>query len=445
MSKEKLVFVGAYASCDNSKSLIISSGFLVVENGKIVKKGTTTEFNELNKEDYWKTYKVKILTKGQFLMPGFVDCHTHGPQFPNLGIGLDRPLLEWLDKYTFPLEKLYSKEEFAGQIYNQVVRKLLKNGTTTACYFGSLHLNGTLQLVNNVVQHGQRALIGKVSMNVENSMGYYNDTEKEVADAEEFLKKVIGLENPLVQPVVTPRFAVSCNKELLDKLGELANKYNLRIQSHISENLGEIECVLENNPEMKTYAEVYDASKLLTKKCIMAHAVHLRPEEMALLSRRGVSIAHCPASNTRLQSGLCPLRTLLDYGITVGLGTDVSGGDSASILDAIRRAMDVSVHLKLTGALGNTIISWKEAFYLATLGGAKALNLEDKVGSFDIGKELDALLIDVYKSDGPIDQQDYSVADNEQEYIEHLLQRFIYLGDDRNIIKVYVQGKEIMI
>ncbi|CAH2054368.1 unnamed protein product, partial [Iphiclides podalirius] len=368
----------------------------------ITRIGSEDEYNSIKSSTELSDYEAVILSRNQILIPGLVDCHTHAPQFPNIGLGLDRPLLEWLDKYTFPLERKYMDVNFAKSIYEQVV----------------------------------------VSMNIENDAGYYNDTAKELLEVEEFIQKVLKHKNDLVAPVITPRFAVSCNETLMRGLSEIANRYGCRTQSHISENLKEIEHVLNINPGCKSYSEVYDRSYILNNKCIMAHAVYLSDDEIALLAKKGVSVAHCPSSNTRLRSGLCPVRKLLDNGLTVGLGTDVSGGDSANILDAMRRAMDVSTHLELIGD-AKRALSWREVFYLATLGGAKALQLDDKIGSFEVGKEFDALVVDVYASGGQVDHHPYSMEENEEEHLFGLLQRFVYVGDDRNITQVYIKGRSV--
>ncbi|XP_013186167.2 guanine deaminase [Amyelois transitella] len=440
MSDQNIVFVGLWASAKSLKELSVRRGFLVVENGKISKKGTSNEFETLKKSGSFSKFKIVHLNDSQFIMPGFVDCHTHAPQFPNIGLGLDRPLLEWLAKYTFPLESRYGDLEFASSVYDKVVQRLITNGTTTACYFGSLHLDGTLELAKSAIKHRQRALIGKVSMNLENDAGYYNDTAKEVHEVEDFVKKILEFKNELIQPVVTPRFAVSCDLELLASLADIAKRYDCRIQSHISENLSEIDYVLQQFPSCKSYGDVYDKSNILNNKCIMAHAVYLTDDEIKLLSTRGVSVAHCPASNTRLKSGLCPVRKYLDSDITVGLGTDVAGGDNATILDAMRRSMDVSTHLELKGN-ENYSLDWTAAFYLATLGGAKALGLDSKIGSLDEGKDFDALLIDVYANNSAIDNHETYGSAGDRDL--GLLQRFVYLGDDRNIVQVYVKGNKI--
>ncbi|KAI5644897.1 amidohydrolase family domain-containing protein [Phthorimaea operculella] len=442
MAVKKLVFVGVIVSPVSLCELSIQPGYLKVEDGKITGKGTEEEYKSLKSSGALSGFEEVILGESQFLMPGLVDCHIHAPQFPNIGLGLDRPLLEWLDKYTFPLECQYGNVEFARDVYNQVVQRLLKNGTTTACYFGSIHLEGTLELVKSVVKYRQRALVGKVSMNIENDAGYYNETGKELRDVESFVQKVLAYRNDLVQPVITPRFAVSCDTELMNGLSKIAEKYDCRIQSHISENIKEIEHVLNTNQNCKSYAEVYDRSKLLNDKCIMAHAVHLTDTEITLMASKGVAVAHCPSSNTRLKSGLCPVKKLLDNNIKVGLGTDVSGGDSSSILDVIRRTMDVSTHLELQGSPGAQV-NWREALCLATLGGARALNLEDRIGSLDVGKELDALLVDVYTADGPVDQYGYAVDASRDHHAVSLIERFVHLGDDRNIRQVYVKGDRV--
>ncbi|KAJ0172179.1 hypothetical protein K1T71_012152 [Dendrolimus kikuchii] len=429
-----IIFIGNFIHADLLTELKLRTGFLKVEDGKITQIGTLQEYESLVRDGAWSNFKINRLNEHQFLIPGFVDCHTHAPQFPNIGLGLDRPLLEWLKKYTFPLEKQYSDPKFASKVYDKVVKRLLTNGTTTACYFGTLHFEGTLELVKSAIKHKQRALIGKVSMNIKNDAEYYNDTQTELAEVEKFVCKVLEYENDLVQPVITPRFAVSCNQELMDGLSDIAMKYNCRTQSHISENQDEIEFVLQINPTCKSYTEVYDQSKILNNKCIMAHAVHLSDHEMALLANKGVSVAHCPASNTRLRSGLCPVRRIINNNITVGLGTDVSGGDNASILDAIRRSMDVSMSLELQGTKDSSL-NWKEAFYLATVGGAKALNLDEKIGTFNIGKDFDALLIDIYADNSQIDYYESSTDPNSKEYLMELLERFIHVGDDRNIVQ----------
>ncbi|VVD03711.1 guanine deaminase [Leptidea sinapis] len=439
---QKVGFLGFIAYSVSLNELVVFNGYLTVESGVITRMGLREEFESLKYSGSLSGFNIKYMGTNQILIPGFVDCHTHAPQFPNIGLGLDKPLMEWLDKYTFPLERRYSDLQFAADVYTKVVKGLLKNGTTTVCYFGSLHLKGTLELVNSVIKCHQRALVGKVSMNMPNSAGYYNDTAKELKDTEDFVRRVREKQRDLVQPVVTPRFAVSCDTELMTGLAKIATRYACRIQSHISEHRDEVEYVLKTNPNCTSYSDVYDKCNILNNQSIMAHAIHLTDDEIKLFAAKGVSVAHCPASNTRLRSGMCPVRKLLDNNIKVGLGTDISGGDNATLLDAMRRTMDVSTHLEFHG--GRPAINWKEAFYLATLGGAKVLGLDDKIGNFKIGKEFDALVVDIYADDSQLDNYDYPPEASDEERILNLLHRFLYVGDDRNIVEVYVKGKQLM-
>lgn len=249
--------------------------------------------------------------------------------------------------------------------------------------------------------------------------------------------------------------------DMMKKLADLAKRYNLPIQSHISENLDEISFTLELFPGHKNYAEVYDTAGLLTNKCVMAHGVHLDDEEIKLLAARGTAVSHCPNSNTNLKSGICDVKRLIAGGVKVGLGTDVSGGNRISILEAIRAALDVSHHINFmknqnvlgTGRVTENVkenskyvpLDYKQAFFLATLGGAQALALENKIGNFMIGKSFDALIIDTYS--GSVDKfnlpavlTENSTPENE---FQKLLQKFIYSGDDRNIAKVFVNGREV--
>uniref|UniRef100_A0A0A1WM49 Guanine deaminase n=2 Tax=Zeugodacus cucurbitae TaxID=28588 RepID=A0A0A1WM49_ZEUCU len=272
------------------------------------------------------------------------------------------------------------------------------------------------------------------------------------AGTEEFVKEIQKLETDLVKPTITPRFALSCSKELMNKLGEIAHKNDLHIQSHISESLSEIDFVksLYNT----SYAEAYDNAGLLTPKTVMAHAVHLEDEEITLFGKRGTSVAHCPASNTMLSSGFCDVLRLIKNGIKVGLGTDVSGGNSMSIQDAILRALDVSHHLEFVKkqdikGSGRLVtqdhtyqpLNYKQAIFLATLGGAEALAMGDITGNFVVGKYFDALIVDTSKY--PL--HNYQPSDSKAADLNllEMVQKFIYVGDDRNISRVYVSGNQI--
>ncbi|XP_055300066.1 guanine deaminase [Sitodiplosis mosellana] len=453
------LFLGSIA---HSKSLddleTIENGFLAVKNGKIVGIGDRASLPA----EYSSTLPVTTLTSSQFLLPGFVDCHIHAPQYPNIGVGLDLPLLQWLETYTFPLEAAYKDNDFASKVYSAVVRRTISCGTTLASYFASNYKDSSLILAKEAVKQGQRALIGKVCSNASSPDYYIEKTEDSLRDTETFINGVINLKSALVKPIITPRFALSCTSELLTGLGGLATKYDLHIQSHISENCDEIKAV-KRMFQKGTYTEVYEDNKLLTHKCIMAHGVHLEDAELKLLKKYDTAIAHCPTSNTKLRSGFCDVRRLLNAGIKVGLGTDVAGGHNVSILLAIHDALNVSLSLNIikkqnilgTGQIQHPsddcnkdyqALEYKNALYLATLGGARALALDNVCGNFAVGKEFDALLVDI--SNKPLDLFDIPLSVAEKSSASHsrldkMIQKFLYVGDDRNINKVFISGKQV--
>lgn len=244
----------------------------------------------------------------------------------------------------------------------------------------------------------------------------------------------------LLKPIITPRFVGTCTPQLMSGLGGLAKKYDTHIQSHISESLNEVDWTVSMHPELKTYGGIYDHFGLLTDKTIMAHACWLLPEEETLLKNRGVSVAHCPNSNFSLVSGLMDSRKMLESGIKFGLGTDVAGGFSPSMLDAFRCALHTSsarAHLPLPqGEVQKPVLSWREAFHLSTQGGANALSIGDRVGTFEVGKDFDAFIVDHFVNNSPYDIFD---IDN----TTSMLEKFLFIGDDRNIADVFVQGRRI--
>ncbi|KAM7443443.1 hypothetical protein ABFA07_007763 [Porites harrisoni] len=406
----------------------------VDSNGKIAFIDNTTKLEDLTKKfGFQKEDVISLQPVRQFLMPGFVDTHIHAPQYVFTGTGYDLPLLDWLEKYTFPSESRFRNVEFAQVAYRKVVTRLLKNGTTTASYFATIHYEASEILCDIVAELGQRCYIGKVCMD-RNSPDYYiEETEQSIKDTERFVKHVLELKNPLITPVVTPRFVLSCTSHLLKKLGHIAKKYDVPIQSHLNESKNEIALVEKDYPGY-SYIAVYDKHNLLNNKTYMAHCCHGSDEELNLLSERCSAVAHCPTSNFNIRSGIADVRYMLDKNVKVGLGTDVSGGESSSMLVAMRDCIKASNVLSLNKSDGYTPLTFKEAFFLATLGGCQVLGLDEKIGNFEVGKDFDALLIDAEAEDSPFD---CFKADD----LRDVVQKFLMLGDDRNIRKVFVAGK----
>ncbi|KAG6900664.1 hypothetical protein C0993_005897 [Termitomyces sp. T159_Od127] len=405
---------------------------------------------------------IVTLQPGEFLLPGFIDTHTHAPQLPNLGCGQQYELLEWLDNVTFPMEAKFSDIEFASRSYKSAVRRIIDCGTTTCCYYGTLHLEATKLLANIVHTNGQRAFIGKCNMDRE-CPDYYVEpcAEASIRDTLALISHIRSLPSPtasqdtlpLVQPILTPRFAISCTSDLLTSLGELASSDpSLHIQTHVSENLSEIGVVSQLFPNSLHYTGVYDYFGLLRSNTILAHGIWLKDAEIELIAERKAGISHCPTSNFNLSSGLAPIGLYLDKGIKVGLGTDVSGGFSPSILDVVQNASITSKVIAMQNRSVNTVSTFANRqftvatlLYLATMGGAEVCDISKKVGSFAPGKCFDALLVDTRSSAGTpgLWFPENDVRRMDKMALDGLLERFLFCGDDRNISKVYVQGRFI--
>ncbi|TFK30228.1 guanine deaminase [Coprinopsis marcescibilis] len=415
------------------------------------------------------------LKHGEFLMPGFVDTHTHAPQVANIGTGQQYELLDWLANVTFPMESRFADVDFAKRMYTKVVRDFVNNGTTTCCYYASLHLESSKALADIVHKAGQRGFIGKCNMNHDSPAYYIEDSVETSISATKSLIAHIkslppsssahasqGTAQPLVQPILTPRFAISCTSELLSALGELAssdkssnsaNPNPILIQTHIAENLSEIEYTKQLFPGAPNYASVYDQHGLLRQGTILAHGVHLNEEEVALIKQRGAGISHCPTSNFNLRSGVAPVGHYLDKGVKVGLGTDVSGGFCNSILIEIRHASIASKVLQFSSptpsgpqpsGFANKQLSIPTLLYLATLGGASLCLLDSHIGSFAPGKAFDALLVSPSRRTlglwGTGEQPKDVDLPTKKAQLDEWLERFLFCGDDRNIERVYVQG-----
>ncbi|WEW59484.1 amidohydrolase family protein [Emydomyces testavorans] len=398
-----------------------------------------------------------------FFFPGFVDTHIHASQYPNSGIFGSSTLLDWLETYTFPMESSFGNKDnpnvappSAHTAYNRVVSRTLSHGTTCAAYFATIHVPATNLLADICHARGQRALIGRVCMdNPKTCPAYYRDESnaQSLAATQASIAHIRSIDPHarLLHPIITPRFAPSCTPALLSALGALAASTTppTHIQTHISENKAEIDLVRSTFPDAASYADVYDKAGLLTARTVLAHAIHLTPAERDTIRARGASVAHCPVSNSALGSGLCPVRTLLDEGISVGLGTDVSGGYSSSVLEAARQACLVS-RLRAfrdgNAAGEREKLSVEEALYLATRGGAKVLRMEGDIGGFEEGMLWDAQMIElggvVGGEEGDGDGGNRGSVDVfGWENWEEKVAKWMWNGDDRNVKAVWVGGR----
>ena len=416
----------------------VDDAFLLIEDGAIVSVVTSQDhrWQELQNEP------ATDLRDQGFLLPGFVDLHIHAPQFPQLGQALDVPLEVWLQTYTFPLEARYKDLDYADGVYRTLVRTLLANGTTTAMYFATIHNPASLRLAEICLEMGQRALVGRVAMDLADECpDFYRDAsaEESVALTEEFIAAVPGLagnHTGLVKPVITPRFIPSCSDKALQGLGDMAHRTGAHVQTHCSESDWEHGHVLARCG--KTDTEALAEFGLLGRHTILAHSNFITDDDMDMIRKRGAGVAHCPLSNVYFSNAVFPLRRALEKGLHVGLGTDISGGPSASLLDSVRmsiaasRMMEDGVDAKSqAGERGtpDSRIDFRTAFWLATRGGGEALDLP--VGCFTPGNQFDAILVRL--------PEEYH--GDEDAAGDALLQKIVMLATRESIHATFVAGR----
>jgi guanine deaminase len=383
----------------------------------------------------------------RYVLPGMVDLHVHAPQWPQLGKALDLPLEEWLQQFTFPLESRYSDTAYAQQVYESLVANLLANGTTTAMYFASIHLAATKALADICLRYPQRALIGRVAMdNPAQCPDFYRDPSAQVAEHEtrEFIEYVRSLPGSrgLIYPVITPRFIPSCTDDLLDRLGKLARETGCHVQTHCSESDWQHQYVLERYG--RTDAAALDSFGLLSRRTVLAHGNFIDDADSKLIVARGAGVAHCPLSNVYFSDAVFPLRRMLEAGMHVGLGTDIAGGASASLLENARHAV-INSRLLEAGVdarqkrderrCPGSRIDALTAFWVATAGGGIALDLP--VGLFAPGYQFDACVIDANVAHGNL-----QVAD--EDLPETVLQKIIYEATRANISQVWVANRQVV-
>ncbi|GAX18812.1 guanine deaminase [Fistulifera solaris] len=423
----------------------------VCEEGKIRYFGPLVAF------EWLETVEMVRLPSDAFCCPGFIDLHHHAPQYAYAGTATDRPLTGpggWLEEYAFPAERsLRDNLEHTKHLFQTVVQTTLQRGTTSVVYFGTLDVVPCQQLVDAALQYGQRAWVGKVCMDRNAPTDYCQSTQQNLEETKQlvqYIYKKAGRRGdnsrlPLVFPLITPRFIPTCTPELLSALGEYARSEDLHITTHISESIDEVQWsqALEGGTED---AVVLKKHGLLTRQSILAHGVWLSDPAAQLLRETQSAIAHCPLSNFFFANQSLPCRKLLEQGNLVGLGTDIAGGYDPSMLSACRCAVIASRALEhqqqsLTqqkcqqNNLSSPLLDYRHAFYMATLGGAYALNLQDHLGNFEIGKEFDAVVLTVQSNIFVCPQRD-TMAD--------IFQKLCNLADDRNVSHVFVAGKQVI-
>jgi len=389
---------------------------LIIENGKIAGLIPQSKI-ENNYPDFEKINYV-----GKFISPGFIDNHLHIPQV-NQRARYGENLMEWLNKYILTAEESFADCETAEREIKCCFNCLIANGTTTAVMYNSYHRQATDLAFQLAEKSGLKAFIGKTMMDYFTDGKQYEMTDQSLTDSYDLYKKWDGKDNGRLKYIFTPRFAPACSMELLTEIGKIAQKEEIYIQSHLSENKDEIEQALNKFFGFETYTDIYNKAGILTGKTIMAHCIHLSDYEFQLIKERGCKIAHCPSSNFFLKSGSFNFAGAERKGIEFGLGSDVGAGPSFSMFDVMK---------SLNYAQPYHILPQK-SYYYATLGNARVLGIEKTTGNFEKDKDADFIVIDINKY-----HPDFKFSS-----VENLLAYMIYLGHQGFITDVFVRGEKI--
>jgi guanine deaminase len=412
---------GGHNSIDNAAVEYFEDGLLLVADGRIEKTGPAAALladlpDEIVIEDY----------RGKLIVPGFIDCHIHYPQ-TDLIASYGTQLLDWLETYTFPTESRFADSEHAAEAAGFFIDELLRNGTTTALVLGTVHPQSVDAIFTAAGRRNLRLMAGKVLMD-RNCPEYLRDTpDSAFGDSKALIERWHGRDRLLY--AITPRFAPTSSAEQLQRAGQLAAEHpDTFIHTHVAENRDEVDWVARLFPESRSYLDVYDRFGLLRERAVYAHCLHLDREDRRRMAQTGAAMAFCPTANLFLGSGLFDLAAARELGVRVGLGTDVGGGTSFSQLRVLSEAYKV---LQLQGQT----LAPLQALYLLTLGSARALYLDDKIGSFATGKEADFVVLDPAAT--PLLARRMKTAGD----ITEKLFALIMLGDDRVVAASYVLGQ----
>lgn len=400
----------------------LEDGLLITQNGKVQWFGSWQEGQQhLSAEMQLEHYPE------QLIVPGFIDTHIHFPQTEMVG-AYGEQLLEWLNTYTFPTEIQFKDPDYSAKISQFFIQELLKNGTTTALVFCTVHPESVDALFEAATAQNMRLIAGKVLMDRHAPEGLTDTAETAYSESKALIEK--WHDNGRNLYAITPRFAPTSTNAQLEKAGQLKSEYpDVYVHTHLSENKNEIAWVKELFPERQGYLDVYDHYGLTGSKSVFAHCVHLEENEWKRMHQTDSAIAFCPTSNLFLGSGLFPLKKAWQEGVKVGLGTDIGAGTSFNQLQTLNEAYKVQ-------QLQGDKLSAFESLYHATLGGAKALSLDDKLGNFNIGKEVDFVVLDLNAT--ALQQLRQSNAKN----IEDAFFALMMMGDDRNIAATYIYGQK---
>jgi len=401
----------------------VEDGLLVVSDGRVVAAGEAEALLRTLPADARVTE-----CRDKLIVPGFIDCHVHFPQLDIVG-SFGAQLLEWLNQYAYPAEKRFADPDHAREVAGVFVDELLRNGTTSALVFGTVHAHSADAIFEAAEAKGMRLIAGKVLMDINCPEELRDDPESAYADSKALIDRWHG--KARLGYAITPRFALTSSEAQLEAAGRLAKEHpEVWVHTHLAENHEEIEDVAQQFPDSRSYLDVYDRFGLLHERSVFAHCLHMDDTDRRVMAEKGGAAAFCPTSNLFLGSGLFRLPAMRAAGIRCGLGTDVGGGTSLSLLRTASEAYKV-LHLQ------EHALPAMQALYLATLGAAEALHLDEFIGNFSPGKEADFVVLDFTGSS--LTTRRTAAA----ETIEEKLFALMTLGDDRNIAETYVLGRKV--
>ena len=363
------------------------------------------------------------------ILQSFADLHLHAPQYPMLGMGMDLPLLDWLNTYTFPTEARFADVDYARRVYRRLATDLITNGTTRVCMFSSMHTDATLVLMDELERAGVTGYVGKVNMDRNGLPGKLQETTEE--SVRETLRWLDGCHFEHVKPIITPRFTPSCTNELMTQLGKLANERGLYVQSHLSENTNEIAWVRELHPDCTQYWETYNKYGMWKDHTLMAHCVHSDERERRAIKDAGVVVVHCADSNVNICSGICPVRQMVREGLWVTLGSDIAGGAQLPMYKVITMSIRTSKARRVTDEWHPDFLTVPEGYYLGTTAGHKYFGAGD---GFAVGDRLHAVVID----DGDFPETAHPLS------VQERFERAIYMTHRHNIVSVWSDGREVV-
>jgi guanine deaminase len=407
---------------DSDSYQYFEDGVLLVRDGRVDAIGDASTMlpglsADVRVEDY----------SDGLIVPGLVDCHVHYPQ-TDIIASYGEQLLDWLNKYAYPAELQFGDIEHARSVAEFFADELLRNGTTTALVFATVHPESVDAIFEAASARNMRLIAGKVLMDRNCPQALSDTPESGYEQSKALIEKWHG--NDRLSYAITPRFAVTSSEAQLAQAGRLASEHpDVHIHTHLAENLDEVNLISKQFPWSRSYLDVYSRFDLVRERSVFAHCLHLDETDRELLAARDAAIAFCPTSNLFLGSGLFDLAAARQAGVTVGIGSDVGGGTSLNQLRTLSEAYKV-LHLQ------GQSLPVASAFYLATLGGARALQLDDRIGNFEVGKEADFIVLDA--AGASMTKRRLSTTDDMLEKLFALMM----LGDDRAVTATYLLGNQ---